>query len=293
MRAGGLSNRGAARARLTAPPPRAKLVPVTATTTLTVDLGNSGGSAALVTFGDAGPEARELARWDLTREALELHHLSRALGEERPARAAVSAVGNLARERRAVRSLELLGLDVQARPDCGLELRLTNPETCGSDRQYAARAALELESRAARDGRVLVVDVGTALTVDAAERQPGGPVFLGGSISLGPGSHARALAAAGARLPDFDLDGGIRALGRSTPEALRSGVVVGLVGATLELAERIADEAFGGTGDVQLHLTGGARSFVEPRLAAAFPGRLHVDPFLVHVGLAHAAVDRP
>lgn len=259
---------------------------------LTVDLGNSGGSAALVRRRGGVWVARVLDGWPAREE---LAGLALALGEAQAAGrlvgAAVSAVGDVAREAAVVGWLEGQGLAVAARPDAGLELRIDFPETCGSDRQYAVRGALEEErARGGGAARVLAVDVGTALTVDAGSWRDGeGPAFLGGAIALGPGAHARALTAAGARLPAFDLEGEIPALGRSTRGALRSGVAVGLVGAVGELVERIAAEAFGGLEGVGVYLTGGARGFVEERLARDHGAALRVRPALVHAGLAHGA----
>ena len=173
---------------------------------LTVDLGNSGGSAALVNkTPGAAPTVEVVGNWTAAEETTELARVARAAGA---ATAALSAVGALDREERSRHLLAGSGLTVVVRPDPGLQLRLIEPETCGADRQYAARGALELE----RSGpaRVIVVDVGTALTVDAAIREGDGTrTFLGGAIALGPGSHARALSSAGARLPEFDLDGAV------------------------------------------------------------------------------------
>lgn len=255
---------------------------------LTVDLGNSGGSAALVS-GDPGaaPAVEVLAGWTVAEEAARLAELARATGA---ATVALSAVGALDREGRARRLLAEAGLSVVARPDPGLELRLIGPETCGADRQYAARGALELERSS--HARVIVVDVGTALTVDAAAREGDGRrIFLGGAIALGPGSHARALSGVGARLPEFHLEGSVAALGRSTPDALRAGVLVGLEGAVVELVRRIAGEAHGGLESVAVHLTGGARQFVEARLAGEHGPALRTHPALVHLGLGHAAAE--
>lgn len=253
---------------------------------LTVDLGNSGGSAALVSMAPgAAPAVEVVGRWTVAEELPRLAELART---GNPGTASMSAVGALDREERVHRLLADAGLTVMRRPDPGLELRLIEPETCGADRQYAARGALELER--AGPVRVIVVDVGTALTVDAAIREVDGTcAFLGGAIALGPGSHARALSGAGARLPEFDLDGPVAALGRSTPGALRAGVVVGSEGAAAELVRRITEEAHGGPEGVAVHLTGGARHFVEGRLASEHGTALRVHPALVHLGLGHAA----
>ena len=255
---------------------------------LTVDLGNSGGSAALMSPSPgAAPALEVVGGWTVAEEEPRLAELARVGGA---AAAALSAVGALEREARARLLLEDAGLAVVQRPDPGLELRLIGPETCGADRQYAARGALELER--ASLARVIVVDVGTALTVDAATRERDGRrAFLGGAIALGPGSHARALSDVGARLPEFELEGAAAALGRSTPAALRAGVLVGLEGAVVELVRRIAVEAHGGLEGVAVHLTGGARHLVEGRLAAEHGVALRVHPALVHLGLGHAAAE--
>ncbi|MEC8512944.1 MAG: type III pantothenate kinase [Planctomycetota bacterium] len=255
---------------------------------LTVDLGNSGGSAALLSQAPgAAPSVEVVGCWSVAEEEVRLTEFARA---GRTTAAALSAVGALDREARVHRLLEDEGLVVAQRPDPGLELRLTGPETCGADRQYAARGALALER--AGLARVIVVDVGTAMTVDAATREEDGTrTFLGGAIALGPGTHARALSDVGARLPEFDLEGPVAALGRSTPGALRAGVIVGLEGAAVELVRRIAGEAHGGLEGVAVHLTGGARHFVEARLAGEHGAALRVHPALVHLGLGQAAAE--
>lgn len=244
---------------------------------LTLDLGNTSGSLAVVgarsaSILAAGP-ADALAEWwpaDL----------------ERCESGALSAVGGHGAEARAA---ELLGRScarVLVRPDAGLVLDIDSPETCGSDRQYAMRAAL-----ARTGGPVLVVDAGTALTVDAGTLRDGQPVFLGGSISLGPGSTAAAITARGARLPDFDFAVDSPALGRSTLEALAAGVAVGFRGAVRELARGIAGEAFGPGPAPAVHLCGGARAFARGVLLEEFGGALVEEPLLVHLGLALAARD--
>jgi type III pantothenate kinase len=168
--------------------------------------------------------------------------------------------------------------------DSGLAIACREPARVGRDRLFAARGAFEL-TRAS----CLVLDAGTALTVDAL-RAPGGerPTFLGGAIAPGPRLLARALAGGTARLEEIDPRPRPRALGRDTHEALEAGVALGFAGAARELVQRIAAEA--GLGEAPLLLTGGARAFLEePGLFGAHPARS--EPELVHLGLLAASAD--
>ena len=167
-------------------------------------------------------------------------------------------------------------------PDHGLALAVREPETVGADRFFAARGAVECVGRAC-----LVLDAGTALTVDAVSADPW--TFEGGAIAPGPALLAKALATGGARLPEVGARPGSRALGRDTAEALEAGVVVGFRGAARELVRGVGDES--GVGARTLVLTGGARAFLlDPLLFD--PADVHEIDELVHVGL-HAALTSP
>ena len=77
------------------------------------------------------------------------------------------------------------------------------PETLGADRIAAAVAALPLGG-----GRpVVVVDAGTAVTVDAVDVRNGSAVYLGGAIAPGPDLLARALARGTGALPSVTFGG--------------------------------------------------------------------------------------
>lgn len=162
----------------------------------------------------------------------------------------------------------------------GLELRCAQPESVGLDRLFAARGAL-----AQLGTDCIVVDAGTALTVDAV--QAAGPgVFLGGAIAPGPGLLARSLAEGAAQLPLVEPHPGSSALGGDTQHAIRAGVGLGFRGAARELALCVAREA--GLERAPVVLTGGARGFLlEPD--AVFAVQLHEFPELVHLGLLAAA----
>jgi type III pantothenate kinase len=172
----------------------------------------------------------------------------------------------------------------------GLDLSACrNVHTIGADRLWAARGAWERAH-----GPALVVDAGTAVTVDAlGVAAHGGPAFLGGAIAPGADLLRRALGAGAARLFEVELpiasDGAVAladvpALGRESAEALRSGVVHGLRGAVRELARLVALEAR--LAGAPRFVTGGGAAW----LLAAPPVIEHAEhvPLLVHEGLLAA-----
>lgn len=175
----------------------------------------------------------------------------------------------------------LLAAGVQpSRPQPGLENRCREPARVGQDRLFAAVGAAELLGRSA-----LVVDAGTALTVDALLVQGQSRAFLGGAIAPGPELAAAALASGTAGLPRIHPEPGASALGRDTEEALQAGVGVGFRGAAAALVEELARAA--GIPEAPVVLAGGAREFLlAPRPFTA--RELHVVPDLVHRGLLAA-----
>jgi type III pantothenate kinase len=167
--------------------------------------------------------------------------------------------------------------------DCGLENRTLEPARVGRDRLFAARGALELLGDSA-----LVVDIGTALKVDALLVFPDAPpgprgAFLGGAIAPGPALLARALASGAAKLFAVDPIADPPALGRDSAAAMRAGIGVGLRGAVRELVSQVADEA--GWSAPPIALTGGARAFARQAFDAA---RVHECEDLVHLGMCAA-----
>jgi len=206
--------------------------------------------------------------------------------------AALSSVAGGPRTAAVRARLAAAGVErVLAAPEPGLAIATRTPETVGHDRLYAARGALE-RLGAKAGGGALVLDAGTALTVDAVG--PPGPEdarprFLGGAIAPGPGLQAKALAREAAQLPEVTPRPGAAAWGRDTAGAIEAGVVVGFRGAAARLLDELGDAcALGGAPVV---LTGGARAFLlEPEPFVALRA-LVVDPWLVERGLVAAGLD--
>ena len=97
------------------------------------------------------------------------------------------------------------------------------PQTLGHDRIAAAAAAWLLLG--AREGRpVVAFDAGTAITVEAVDVDASGPVYLGGAILPGPHTLRRSLARGTAQLPEVEWERPEHVIGRSTTEAIQSGL---------------------------------------------------------------------
>jgi len=196
----------------------------------------------------------------------------------------LSSVASMAVEAELVLVLRSVFSDrVLVAPECGLSIEVANPDSVGRDRLYAARGAFELVR-----GAAIVVDAGTALTVDALGIAHARGRFLGGAIAPGPRLLADSMARHAARLPLVEPEVGAHALGRDTRSALQAGVVVGFRGAARELALRIAAEC--DLSRAPIVVTGGARAFLLGP-SPCFDGDVREDELLVHRGLLAAARD--
>ncbi|MDZ7737555.1 MAG: type III pantothenate kinase [Bacteroidales bacterium] len=101
-------------------------------------------------------------------------------------------------------------------------LRYDSPETLGSDRIAAVAAAHNMF----RGANVLVIDAGTAVTIDLLGSDN---VYLGGNISPGLQMRFRSLHDYTARLPLVSKSDSFGNLGLNTEESIRSGVQSGLI----------------------------------------------------------------
>ncbi|MCR4666089.1 MAG: type III pantothenate kinase [Desulfovibrio sp.] len=169
-------------------------------------------------------------------------------------------------------------VDVPA--DCPVPLRICYEpaESLGADRLVEAFGARTLFSAE----HLIVVDIGTALTIDCIERD----MFCGGFILPGPEASLSALCQATAKLPLLslkDVRGPFR-LGRSTESCIRLGVgfgfVVMLEGLLKELARNIQGEvSIVGTGGFAIEVEAIRQSLNQPPLFTS------VLPDLVLTGL--------
>ena len=156
------------------------------------------------------------------------------------------------------------------------EVDVQFPQRVGTDRLAAAVAVNELRSS---DRAAIVVDAGTAVTVDVVTSDG---VFRGGAILPGIETAAEALADATDALPlveHSDLSSTPTPIGKSTEEAIRSGIVWGLVGAVRELISQISAEI---PSTPEIYCTGGDGL----HLARLIGHEMKFDPNLVLRGIA-------
>jgi len=119
-----------------------------------------------------------------------------------------------------------------------LKIKTRNPLEVGADRIANAIAVSEMYP----DCNALVVDFGTAITLDAVSAQR---EYMGGAICAGLGLAMEALGSKTAKLPFVEITQPKRALGRSTIECIQGGLYFGYLGMIRGLVARIRTEAFG------------------------------------------------
>ena len=158
------------------------------------------------------------------------------------------------------------------RAELGVVNGYRDPQQLGPDRWAALVAANALER-----GHKLVVNAGTALTVDALAADG---KFLGGLIVPGPQLMRRSLdrGTAGLRL----TEGKVAQFPQSTPDAITSGAIQACAGAVDRLAEAMASH---GTPPDRIILSGGAAAEIAPWLRLPIVQHEH----LVLEGLARIA----
>ena len=159
--------------------------------------------------------------------------------------------------------------------DWGLCIDYDDPARIGVDRLAAAAAA----HRAAPAGQAaVVVDAGTALTVDAIDAEG---TFRGGAIAPGLRLGLNALSAGTSFLPQVELAATTPLLGKNTPDGLRAGALHGSAALVEGLCARMAAAL---DSPVAVFLTGGDSPLLQPHIPA-----VHIcDPDLVLRGLALA-----
>ncbi len=164
----------------------------------------------------------------------------------------------------------LEAIEAHASGDLGIRVDVPAPERVGIDRLLSAAVAFKEGG-----GPVVIVDLGSALTVDLVS---GDGVFMGGTISPGLHSSLDALHLKTSLLPRVDLSPPKNILGVDTEACILSGVVYGVAGTVEGLVRRIASCAAGPSRTI---LTGGDSAFLSPYLDL-----LHdLDPHLLLRGL--------
>jgi type III pantothenate kinase len=135
----------------------------------------------------------------------------------------------------------------------GMALRYENPREIGADRLVNAVAA-----RDRSDGPCIVVDFGTAITYDAISASG---EYLGGIITPGAEISIEALTERAAKLPKVEIAEPRSLIGKTTVDAIRSGIVYGFAGQVDGIVKRLRAEL---GPDTRTIVTGGLARAITP-----------------------------
>lgn len=156
----------------------------------------------------------------------------------------------------------------------GVEVRIDRPSEAGADRLVGAVAGFVKYG-----GPLIIVDSGTATTFDIVGEDG---AFEGGVIAPGINLSQKALHEAAAQLPRIAIANPGKAIGKTTVQALQSGIFFGYIGLIEGMLERIKKEY--GT-KMTVVATGGVSSLFEGATDAID----HYDPDLTIRGLIEIA----
>lgn len=149
----------------------------------------------------------------------------------------------------------------------------------GSDRLAAFIGAEKLFP----DEEKMIVDSGTALTIDIADREGN---FCGGNISLGIRSRLKALASSTSLLPLVEETRNCPAFGTDTISAIFSGALLGVV-AEIVCGFKRARQIY----DVKkIIITGGEAGMILPAIESEIT-QIYQDPYLVSRGIMVTGLD--
>ncbi len=101
----------------------------------------------------------------------------------------------------------------------GLNIKMDNPKTVGSDLIVAAVAAIDKY-----EGPIILVDMGTATTITVVDRSGD---YIGGVILPGVKIALNSLVSNTAQLTRINLDMPKRVIGKNTIECMRNGIMYG------------------------------------------------------------------
>ena len=230
---------------------------------LIADIGNN--SAKFFLFQDDKlilHTRRNSGSYDVIKEWNETYAIEKAI---------VSSVVNLTDTQK--RAFGVLGCPVvwfNSSVTTPLAIDYNTPHTLGSDRLAAAVGAWDEKPGC----NLLVIDAGTAITIDFVERTG---IYRGGNIAPGIRMRLRALHEYTGRLPMVEKEGDTPQLGKETETAIRSGVIRGICheidGYVNEISQRF--------GEVYVFLTGGDGISLKNNVKS----RIFADKFLVAKGL--------
>jgi type III pantothenate kinase len=153
----------------------------------------------------------------------------------------------------------------------GMPIRIDNPHEVGADRLVNSVAAYERIQNTC-----IVIDFGTAITYDVVSAAG---EYLGGIITPGAEISIEALYEHAAKLPKVELAEPRSLIGKSTVDAIRSGIAFGFAGQVEGIVRRLRHEL---GDDAKAIATGGLARVVVPFIRETID---EVDELLTLTGL--------
>lgn len=135
----------------------------------------------------------------------------------------------------------------------GLNIRMDNPKTVGSDMIVDAVAAISEYG-----APIMIVDMGTATTISVVDKDS---IYIGGVIIPGVRVSMEALAANAAQLYRVSLEKPQKAIGKNTIDCMQSGLIMGAAASIDGMIERMQEEL---GYETKLVATGGLAKVVVP-----------------------------
>lgn len=139
----------------------------------------------------------------------------------------------------------------------GMPIRYDNPREVGADRIANSVALIEHYKLPA-----ILIDMGTAITFDVVSKDG---AYLGGAIAPGLGIASEALFERTSKLPRVESENPKNVIGKTTVEAIKSGLVFGYVGLVDNIIEEIVKELGERPEDVSIISTGGYSALIAQR----------------------------
>jgi type III pantothenate kinase len=161
-------------------------------------------------------------------------------------------------------------IELSHRTPLPIQIDYSTPETLGKDRLAAVIGAYTLMPQ----HDILVIDAGTAITFDFLSANG---CYHGGAIAPGLTMRFRALHEFTGKLPLLSPKEDTPLVGRSTDEAIRSGVVGGMIAEIEAYAQALREQY----PQLLIFLTGGDAFFFEKKLKSS----IFANSNLVFIGL--------
>lgn len=139
----------------------------------------------------------------------------------------------------------------------GMKINYENPKEVGADRIANSVAMMEHYKLPA-----ILIDMGTAISFDVVSKDG---EFLGGAIAPGMGIASNALFERTSKLPKVEFESPRSVIGKTTVEAIKSGLTYGYVGLVDNTIEEIAKALKTTTSAVSIIATGGYSEFIAER----------------------------